>query len=368
MSAPPPGLKNRTQKQESNTEPSLEPMYPTVNNPRDDVSLLDSKYYPASFSKSRSPIQKSKDQNIINTFDEPFEQLIFALKLIKINKKGKKQTRVLAITNVAAYNFGSNLLGMLDFSTPRRRIALMSIESIHSNTSNPNEFILKVPSEYDYSYESTEVELIIETLQHAWSELRNALSRASLRVPLHLKLPMYNLDDNHIHALLTTKSDGSSSNSPAPRSNSSDSQSSLGTSDNNEYLSDLGTESKNGSGSYSSNASNISNASSKGRRKRRTSVSDFTQKSQNKNILDVVNSDDFKNRPRSPSSLRDVLNRTQSMARQNTKSRRMSMRDMLLDSSVQSKQNEISDTSSPNGSTIKPSLSSERPTNPVKKD
>ena len=150
-------------------------MQHTLAHPRDDVGLLKSKYYPTCFTKGHTSADVVYLKSVATD-----EQLILAIKLIKINKKGKKQQRVLVLTNLAVYNFKYSLLGSIDFKNYKRRIELMSIESIHSNTSNMNEFILKVPAEYDYRYESTEVEVIIMSLQHAWNELRVGLCSAAL--------------------------------------------------------------------------------------------------------------------------------------------------------------------------------------------
>ena len=57
------------------------------------------------------------------------EKVIYSEKLIKINRKGKEQERVLLITDKAIYNLMPS-----DFSKCKRRIALESIESATIST------------------------------------------------------------------------------------------------------------------------------------------------------------------------------------------------------------------------------------------
>jgi len=310
-------------------------MQHTLAHPRDDVGLLKSKYYPTCFTKGHT----SADVVYLKTVATD-EQLILAIKLIKINKKGKKQQRVLVLTNLAVYNFKYSLLGSIDFKNYKRRIELMSIESIHSNTSNMNEFILKVPAEYDYRYESTEVEVIIMSLQHAWNELRVGLCSAALSVPMQNKLQVFSLDDNHITALLSTKSvsgGGSGSfRSNKQRTQPSDSLSSLSSSSSSASVDGHKNSLASRSRKIIDGAGPTSGGSTKSeRRKRRSSVSDFITNNNNNNTnTNNIDREHNTGRLRAASSLRNVLERSRGMSRQNTKSRRMSMRDVLLDNTV----------------------------------
>ena len=124
----------------SSTQNSLADAYYTTDKPLDEVGILTSKYYPASFSKGRSTAQKKSDQRKLalilkpsattlsiplTTGDKHLEQLVLASKVTKINRKGKRQQRVLVLTNIAIYNYKVG-----SYSRAKRRIDLMLIESM----------------------------------------------------------------------------------------------------------------------------------------------------------------------------------------------------------------------------------------------
>jgi len=68
--------------------------------------------------------------------------------LIKINRKGKEQSRVMLITDKAIYN-----LMPKDYSKCRRRIRLENVASVTTSSSS-NEFAIHVPEEYDYRFKA----------------------------------------------------------------------------------------------------------------------------------------------------------------------------------------------------------------------
>ena len=80
-------------------------------------------------------------------FPEP-EKVIFSEKLIKINRKGKEQDRVLLISDKAIYNLIPS-----DFTKCKRRIDLESIESVTISTIS-KEFVIHIPDEYDYRFKN----------------------------------------------------------------------------------------------------------------------------------------------------------------------------------------------------------------------
>lgn len=71
------------------------------------------------------------------------EQLLFVVQVRKTNAVGKVQTRLLAITNDAVYNTG------FDGRKIKRRIPLAAL-SLVTASEHTGQFILHVPSEYDY--------------------------------------------------------------------------------------------------------------------------------------------------------------------------------------------------------------------------
>lgn len=82
------------------------PTHHTIHTPRDDVAFLQSKYYPKSFAKNRTALQKEGDAMLVSALPPPHkEELILAIKVTKVNRKGKKQQRILALTNLALYNY-----------------------------------------------------------------------------------------------------------------------------------------------------------------------------------------------------------------------------------------------------------------------
>merc|ERR1719357_1544944 len=77
---------------------------------------------------------------------EEKEFFVYSKKVTKVNRKGKKQSRTLAITNKAVYN-----LDKKTFTSCKRRIPLWDIVQITVSRSS-NEFVLHVPGQYDYIY------------------------------------------------------------------------------------------------------------------------------------------------------------------------------------------------------------------------
>ena len=81
----------------------------------------------------------------------PTPELVqLSTKLLKINRKGKEQKRVLMVTNKAIYNIKPNKLGSC-----QRRIMLGTVASITESIKS-QEFTINVPTEYDYRYKATD--------------------------------------------------------------------------------------------------------------------------------------------------------------------------------------------------------------------
>jgi len=103
------------------------------------------------------------------------EKVILSLALIKINRKGKEQQRVMLVTDKAIYN-----LMPRDLSKCRRRIRLENVASVTFSTSS-FEFAVHVPEEYDYRFKAAD--------RNAQGEIREALAsvyfkkvKSSLRI------------------------------------------------------------------------------------------------------------------------------------------------------------------------------------------
>lgn len=94
------------------------------------------------------------------------ERVILSVKLIKINKKEKEQSRILLLTDKAVYNLKAKKI-----SSCQRRIHYSLIESI-SISLQTNEFIIHIPEQYDYRFKSKYKDLITCTLQKLCNESR----------------------------------------------------------------------------------------------------------------------------------------------------------------------------------------------------
>mmetsp|Transcript_32937 Transcript_32937/g.53283 ORF Transcript_32937/g.53283 Transcript_32937/m.53283 type:complete len:531 (+) Transcript_32937:127-1719(+) len=91
------------------------------------------------------------------------EELILSEIVTKINRKNKEQQRVMVITNKAIYNL------IRDKYTCKRRIPIQAVGLITESTSS-DEFVLHVPSEYDYRYKSGKKRVIIDLLGKLFKE------------------------------------------------------------------------------------------------------------------------------------------------------------------------------------------------------
>jgi hypothetical protein len=87
------------------------------------------------------------------------EKVLFSDFVIKINRKGKEQTRTILVTDKAIYNLMHNNYGKC-----QRRIGVNQVEAITSSTAS-DEFVLHVPDEYDYRYKSSKKEQIVTCLR-----------------------------------------------------------------------------------------------------------------------------------------------------------------------------------------------------------
>jgi serum/glucocorticoid-regulated kinase 2 len=74
------------------------------------------------------------------------ETVLFSVKVTKVNRKDKQQTRALLITDAALYN-----LDPANFSKCKRRIEIPNVGSI-TVSQKSEEFVLHIPDEYDYRF------------------------------------------------------------------------------------------------------------------------------------------------------------------------------------------------------------------------
>lgn len=87
------------------------------------------------------------------------EKVQFSDFVIKINRKGKEQTRTILVTDKALYNLMPNNYGKC-----QRRIPITDMEAV-SLSSVSDEFVVHVPNEYDYRYKSSKKDQIVASLK-----------------------------------------------------------------------------------------------------------------------------------------------------------------------------------------------------------
>jgi serum/glucocorticoid-regulated kinase 2 len=101
------------------------------------------------------------------------ENVVFSDFVLKINRKGKTQERAILITNKAVYN-----LKVKNYGSCQRRIPMANIEAVSTSTIS-DEFVLHVPSEYDYRYKSIQKEKIVIALK----QVKPGITAAKVQKP-----------------------------------------------------------------------------------------------------------------------------------------------------------------------------------------
>lgn len=102
------------------------------------------------------------------------EKVTFSDMVVKINRKGKEQTRCVLVTDKALYNLKAN-----NFGKCQRRIALEKIVSVTLSTVS-EEFVLHVPEEYDYHFKSAQRERLLSSLRPGSAFTTLSLTQVSL--------------------------------------------------------------------------------------------------------------------------------------------------------------------------------------------
>jgi len=92
------------------------------------------------------------------------EIVLYSNHVIKINRKGKAQTRILLITNKAIYNLIPRNIKC------KRRIRIEDLASITLSTVS-EEFVLHVPSDYDYRFKSNDKENVAKVIKEAFKNM-----------------------------------------------------------------------------------------------------------------------------------------------------------------------------------------------------
>eukprot|EP01084_Bolivina_argentea_P133039 234769_1 len=90
------------------------------------------------------------------------EKVVLSVKLIKINKRGKEQDRLLLLTDKALYN-----LKPKDIKKCQRRIGFEKLVSVTISTTS-QEFAIHIPEEYDYRYKTGYKDRIVAVLSELY--------------------------------------------------------------------------------------------------------------------------------------------------------------------------------------------------------
>lgn len=113
----------------------------------------------------------SNRKELRNLMDEG-EEVLFSARILKINVRNKQQKRNMVITNMSIFNIrdGGLLTGTLNmFSNTaylKRRIPLTKIEAI-VYAKLGNEFVIHVPTEFDYRIISDRKDIMVMYLLYA---------------------------------------------------------------------------------------------------------------------------------------------------------------------------------------------------------
>lgn len=90
----------------------------------------------------------------------PSEKVVFSDFVIKINKRGKEQTRTILVTDMAVYNLIPD-----KYNKVKRRVDIESITAISISTMS-DEFVMHIPEEYDYRYKSSKQCEVVECIKN----------------------------------------------------------------------------------------------------------------------------------------------------------------------------------------------------------
>jgi len=93
------------------------------------------------------------------------ETVEYSNNVIKINRRGKEQTRILLITSKAVYNCLPNKVTKCKRKIPMEEIASMTLSTAS------DEFVLHVPRDYDYRYKSNDKENVAKVLKKVFGNI-----------------------------------------------------------------------------------------------------------------------------------------------------------------------------------------------------
>ncbi|CAD8139920.1 unnamed protein product [Paramecium pentaurelia] len=142
-------------------------------------------------------LQMCNSKDLQNQFEEG-EKVILSSNIIKVNQNNKKQERIFLLTNRFVYNIKSDSKILQFFGKSikiQRKIRIQLISAI-SVSNIGTEFVLHIPQEYDYRFQSSDFrKTILETLIIVYSSLTIS------------KMPFFFKDDFTLIQYCTTEKD-----------------------------------------------------------------------------------------------------------------------------------------------------------------
>jgi len=142
--------------------------------------------YDTVFRPFRGDYIKFKESSMAKGITKKFNEkvFLFADKVNKINEKFDSQTRIAVVSETSLYNITNTLILP---NKVHRRIMIKSIGSISVSTLQDNYFVIHVPSEYDYLYESPKKTEIVSIIAETYRELTQSTLTVTFTDKITLK-------------------------------------------------------------------------------------------------------------------------------------------------------------------------------------
>ena len=123
-----------------------------------------------------------EDERMLDRLGEGSDETVsLSCRVVKVrDKDGKKQKRVLCVTNIAIYNFKSG-----SYKKCQRRMRIADVGSIFISSANLEEFVIHfdVADEYDYTYLCDRREQVVDVIQRNFAALHAGSDNAVLATP-----------------------------------------------------------------------------------------------------------------------------------------------------------------------------------------
>mmetsp|Transcript_45399 Transcript_45399/g.52222 ORF Transcript_45399/g.52222 Transcript_45399/m.52222 type:complete len:528 (+) Transcript_45399:136-1719(+) len=145
-----------------------------------------------------------KAEKSVQKLLEHDEKILLSCKLLKYNRRGKGQERLLMITTKYIHNLARVKVLVKETIALKRKIEISHLNAVSLSTKS-DEFVLHCPDEYDYRMESSTRDEIIECLKGIYKVLTNR------------DIEVYEVDRNSLKDFTTTKVDARKGLSKMPQ-------------------------------------------------------------------------------------------------------------------------------------------------------